>query len=263
MHGFGEAWRRSTTGEVSWLAPDGPTGIPVVPLEWDDVPCVALPLAHLDAVDSMVTRRVAFSLTSGETTLVATGRVEVECEVDGANFIEHLLDQEIVKHPPTRLRADSLMARRENHWWISRALVTLTRIDEVRPLPRRAPESDALLVRPSGHVPRVDVVTATSWAGDHEDSIELWRRDGDLLLGEGEAAFCYGHQHSLDFERWERWHRTGTLHGETQTVRAAKGEPEGELEPFTLLQRYRNHRDVMRACKRGIAQAEARLVRDR
>ncbi|RNL86804.1 hypothetical protein [Halostreptopolyspora alba] len=263
MRDFGAAWHRSTTGELSWLAPDGPTGVPVVPLDRDGVPCAALPLAHLDMIDSMVSRRVAFSLTGGETTLVATGHVDVELDPDGTLFVAHLLDQEIVKHPPTRLRADSMLARRENYWWIARALVTLSRVDEVRPLPRRAPETDALLVRPAGAVPRLDVVTTASWPAEHEASIELWRRDGDSLLGGGEAAFAYGHQHSPDFERWERWYRAGTIREETLMVRTGLGYPEAEPAPFGLLERYRNHRDVARACKAGVTAAEARTGRGR
>ncbi|MBB4931503.1 hypothetical protein F4561_002323 [Lipingzhangella halophila] len=263
MDDFGTAWSRSTTGELSWLAPDGPTGIPVVPLDRDGTPCAALPLAHLDAVDSMASRRVAFSVTGADPAVVANGHVGIELDVDGTRFVNDLLEQEIIKHPPTRLRADSMLARRENFWWIARALVTLHRADEVRPLPQRTPDTDALLVRPSGETPRVDVVTAASWPAQHEESIELWRRDGGSLQGAGEAAFCYGHQYSPDFERWERWYRAGTVHGETLTVRTGLGHPEAEPAPFGFLERYRNHRDVARACKEGLAKAEARMGQDR
>ncbi|WP_046468183.1 hypothetical protein [Allosalinactinospora lopnorensis] len=258
MHDFVTVWRRSTTGELCWLAPDGPTGIPVVPLDWDGTPCVALPLAHLDAVDSMASRRAALSVTGGEPGLVAIGRVDVHFDLGGERFVEHLLEQEIIKHPPTRLRADSLMARRENRWWLARVLITLTAVDEVRPLPARSPGGDALLVRPAGTAPRVDLVTAPSWPGEHEANVELWRRDGGSLLGEGEAAFAFGHQHSPDFERWERWYRAGTVREETLTVRTGEGAPEEEPAPFGFLGRYRNHKEVVRACRAGIAVAEAR-----
>nr|WP_211351909.1 hypothetical protein [Haloactinospora alba] len=255
-------WQRSTTAELCWVAPDGPTGIPVVPLVWGEFPCAALPLAHLDAVDGMSGRRVVFSAGGGAgagttSAVLGSGPVEVRYDLAGEQFTRDLLAQEVAKHPPTRLRADSLMARREHWWWVARVLVILTRLDsrnEVRPW---RPAEDALLVRPGNREPRVDVVTAPGW-GAAGRSEELWRRDGLPLAGNHEQAFAFGHRHSPDFERWERWYRAGSLSQETLTVAEAAGNPGEQPQPFGFLGRIRNHWRVSRACRTGVARAEAR-----
>ncbi|QBI54132.1 hypothetical protein [Streptomonospora litoralis] len=260
-------WRRSTAAEMCWAGSGGPAGIPVVPLVWDDLPCVALPMAHLDAVDTMTSGRASFAVSDppsqdAAAAVVASGPVDIRFDLEGKRFADHLLEQEIVKHPPTRLRADGLMARRENWWWMPRVLITLTAVEDVRPLPPRTRGDDALLVRPGPHggAARVDTVTARAWpepSGGGE--IELWRRDGSSLEGTGEPAFAFAHRHSPDFERWERWYRSGRAQGEVLTVTAGTGTPEPESpRPYNLLARYRNHREVVRACRAGIAKAEAR-----
>ncbi|MUL44217.1 hypothetical protein FZ103_24155 [Streptomonospora sp. PA3] len=263
-------WRRSTAAELCWSGTGGPAGIPVVPLMWGDLPCVALPMAHLDAVDTMTSGRAAFAVTdppgaeaAGGT--VAAGPVDIRFDLEGKRFADHLLEQEIVKHPPTRLRADGLMARRENWWWMPRVLITLTELEEVREIPARRRGEDALLVRPGaqGGAPRVDTVTARTWPEAPGGGVELWRRDGAALEGAGEPAFAFAHRHSPDFERWERWYRAGRAEGEVLKVAAGTGAPEPEpLRPYNLLARYRNHRDVVRACRAGIARAEARARSD-
>lgn len=252
-------WRRSTVGELSWVAPTGPVGIPVVPLDWDDHPCAALPFAHAEVIDTLRSGVATFTVSDGsmlreETPGIAiTGRVEITRDLDGDRFVEHLLEQEVVKHPPTRLRADSLMARRENWWWIGRIIVRLTEVLAQRELPKRDRPDDAVLVRGTGDAPRADVVTASDWSGA---DITLWARDGHTLAGADESAFAFAHAFSPDFERWERWCRGGTLREDTLTASLSEGGPTGPLEPFGVLARLRNHRTVQRACQAGIRAAE-------
>src|SRR5699024_9882598 len=99
---------------------------------------------------------------------------------------------------------------------------------------------------------------------DHSaESIDLWARSGGLLKGVDEPAFAFSHQYSPDFERWERWFRSGRLSGESLLVNEADGAPtgtapSGPLSPYRLLERFANHRSLARACRRGIAEAEAR-----
>ncbi|WP_190394808.1 hypothetical protein [Nocardiopsis deserti] len=151
MEDFATAWRRSAVGELSWVTPRGlPVSVPVVPLTDGETPCAALPLARLDLVDALGTR-AAFSLTAPapgtDTGLVGVGPVEVRLDPGGRLFGRDLVEQEAAKHPPTRLRAGSLMARKENWWWMARALVTLTGVDRVETVRRRDRAQDALLVR--------------------------------------------------------------------------------------------------------------------
>lgn len=255
-------WQRAVSAELSWLAPDGPTGIPVVPLMWRSMPCVALPFAHFDAAESLVGGVAAFSVTEGGTlaestpAMGAVGPVEVVHDTEGTAFVEHMVEAEAVKHPPTRLRAGNLIGRRENWWWVGRILISLLRIDEQHETAKRHRATDAVLVADRDGIPQVDVVTAIRWpeAGQEIDPL---RPDGRPVAGAG-SVFAFGHAHSPDFERWERWHRKGRLEAGRMRVEEAVGTPAEELEPFGVWDRLRNHRDVQRACRRGIARAERR-----
>lgn len=264
MKNFAEVWRRSSVGELSWLTADGPVGVPVVPLLDGEAPCVALPLAYLDLVDTLAPR-AAFSLTSPapflDIGLVGVGPVEVRMDPDGRRFGRDLVLQEAAKHPPTRLRAGSLMARKENWWWMARAVVTLTGVEEIRQVRRRGRAEDALLVRGQSSDVRVDVVTAQDWSAGPGGSVQLWSRDGGGLDGQGGRALVMGHQASPDFERWERWIRTGTLRGQVLSITGADGGPDPDPQPFRLLERVRNHRQVERACRAGLSTVEQRLRR--
>ncbi|MDV6013404.1 hypothetical protein F8178_13080 [Haloechinothrix sp. LS1_15] len=264
MPDFSSLWRRATVGELSWIDVNGPTGLPVVPLELDGMPCVALPYAHLAAADGLTGRMVALSVSEADVlgddahAAVALGRAEVTHDLEGSTFVAQLLDQEIVKHPPTRLRADGLMARRENWWWVPRVLVTLPEVAETYRLPARSEPRDALLVRDRDGEPRIGVVTAKVWPDTPGERIDIWPKDGNLLEGDGLDVCAYAHRRSPDFERWEPWYRCGALHGETLTIARAEGEPGAGLEPFGIVGRLRNHRAVERDCRSGIAAVEGR-----
>lgn len=264
MLDFGALWRRAVLAELSWSAPDGPRGMPVVPLMLDELPCVALPYMHLDAIDTMTGVTAALSVTDGTmlaedaTAAVAVGDVEIIHDLQGATFVEELLEQEVVKYPPSRLLADGLMARRENWWWVPRVLVSMTGVQASYPVPARTAAQDAVLVRDHPGQPRLDVVTAAQWQAADGGTVDVWPKDGSLLEGEGESAYAFGHRHSPDFERWEPWYRRGVLSGEAMTVTDADGFPGFELEPFGIWRRLRHHRATERACRSGIATAEAR-----
>lgn len=260
-------WQRSTVAELSWISPSGPTGIPVVPLTLRDRVCVALPYSMADLALTLDGRHAAFSVTDqgagGQVGLAGSGPVEVLEDLEGREFAESLVEQEALKHPPTRLRGDSLIARRENWWWVPRMIVTLASVESTRELHPRTRATDALLVRDHHGRPEVGVVTADRWSDQSGSNIELWDRGGGLLAGADEPVFVFSHQHSPDFERWERWSRSGRLNGESLLVDQAEGTPVGEgpagpLPPYTLLERYSNHRSLARSCRRGIAEAERR-----
>lgn len=257
------AWRGSYAGELCWLTASGPAAVPVVPL-FTDRPCVALPLAHLPEIDSLP-GRAAFCVSApagpGSPTVVATGAISVSLDLKGEEFGGELVEQEVLKHPPSRLRVGSLMARRENWWWMARALVRMTSVDDVRGLTARTRAEDAVLVRERDADVRVDVVTAKDWSAGPGREVELWRRDGGDPDGRGEPALVMGHQASPDFERWERWIRGGTLSGQVLRVDTADGAPDAAPRPFRLLERLRAHRRVERACRAGVAAVERRLGR--
>ncbi len=234
---------------------------------WRDEPCVALPYSMAGTALSLRGRHVAFSVSAedagGRSAVVGTGPVEVVEDLDGTEFVEHMVEQEVIKHPPTRLRADSLLARRENWWWVPRLLVSLKSVEEQHGLHPRTRADDALLVRDRSGRPQVDVVTAEDWSNGSTESLILWSRGGGLLEGSGEPAFVFAHQYSPDFERWERWSRSGSLSGESLLVTEAEGTPVGEfpsgpLQPFGLLERFSNHRSLARTCRSAITDAQSR-----
>ncbi|MEU3229453.1 hypothetical protein [Nocardiopsis alba] len=260
-------WQRSTVAELCWISSSGPTGVPVVPLMWRERPCVALPYSLATAALTLGDRRVAFSVTEegagGTGGVVGVGPVEVVEDLEGRVFVDALVDQETLKHPPTRLRANSLMARRENWWWVPRVIVSLASVEVERETRPRTRSSDALLVRDRSGVPEVEVVTADDWSDQSGSKTALWARNGKSLEGSDEPAFAFSHQYSPDFERWERWSRSGRLEGEYLLVEEVEGAPvgtapSGPLPPFRLWERFGNHRSLARACRRGIAEAEAR-----
>lgn len=254
-----EAWRRASVGELSWVGPQGLEAIPVVPLMLGRSPCVALPYSLLERGASVRGARAAFSVTDtrtgGHSAAVLTGPVEVTEDPAGEVFVEELLDQELVRHPPTRLRADSLLSRRENWWWLPRVLVRLTRIDQAEALPGRDRPTDALAVSSVQGSPAVQVVSAPAWPSEAGAEVEVFGRAGEPLKGRGGPVLVFGHQHSPDVERWESWYRRGRLTGERFVVQESEGEPRERVAPLGLAERYRSHRAVARACRAGLRAA--------
>lgn len=267
MSGAASVWQRSTTGEMCWIGADGPTGLPVTPLMLEDTPCVALPYMHLGVADDIAGSELVLTVTdrhylAGQSNgMSIRGKAEIMHDVDGTQFIPALLEQELVKFPPTRLRADGLMAQREHWWWVARILVVLCEVSGTRELPARTRPDDAVLVRQmpeqTGRA-RVDVVTAQRWSSRPGERITLWRRDGGTLAEAGSPGFTFSHRASPDFERWERWYRSGRLEADDLIVDEAVGAPGGQFEPFGLRARWRNHRHVAAACRAGITAVENR-----
>src|SRR5699024_4565544 len=179
-------------------------------------------------------------------------------------------DLEVAKHPPTRLRADSLLARRENWWWLPRILLTLTSTREMWSLRARTSTTHALLARDGGQAtcagaPSVETVTATDLPRPGDATpLRLSTPEGTALAGRDERAYVFEHHHSPDFERWERWYRGGVLRGDRLHVATGDGMPPtrddgpGSLAPFTLLRRLLNHHRTSRRARAGIAAAERR-----
>ncbi|HLR97573.1 MAG TPA: hypothetical protein VK053_23840 [Jiangellaceae bacterium] len=267
VFGAASVWQRSITGEMCWIGTDGPTGLPVTPLLLGDAPCVALPYMHLGIADDIARGEAVFTVTDRHhlaeqsTGMSLRGKAEIIHDLDGARFIPELLDQELVKFPPTRLRADGLMAQREHWWWVARILVVLHEVSDTRELPARTRADDAVLVRQlpeqTGRA-RVDVVTAQRWPSHPGERITLWRRDGGSLAESGSPGFTFSHRASPDFERWERWYRSGRLDGDDLVVTDAVGAPGDQFEPFGLRARWRNHRHIAAACRAGITAVENR-----
>lgn len=264
MHDVVTLWRHATAAEVCWLGPDErPECMPATPLVLDDVPCVALPYSDRDRAAALgAASEVAFAVTDARSLhgddrgATAFGAVMVTDDVDGSLFTQRLLDQELLKYPPSRTLADSLLLRRENWWWLPRLIVRLDRITRTDELAARTDAaSEALLVR-DGLGLRLDAVTAKSW---DQPRVRLDPLDGQQLRGDGAPTLVLGHDHiTPDFERWESWTLRGRLWGDELAVEERGGKPGAPLPPLRLFERIRRQRALGKACRYGITAAERR-----
>lgn len=246
--------------EINWVTERGPQGLPVVPVLHHGRPAAAIPYAQFDAAQSLRGATAIFTVTDlsagSRTALAARGPVAVEEDLDGDVFIaEELLIQEVIKHPPTKLRSDSLISRRENPWWTPRVIVTLTALEAELEICGRTRPSDALLVTGTPADPQVATVTAEDWAARQGGTVAVYGRRGTDPDGDGGAARVWAHQFTPDFERWDVWHRTGRLRGNTLDIEQADGAPVERMRSLRLLERYSAHRAIARACRQGLAAA--------
>ncbi len=261
MHKLVKLWRSALVVEVCWLDAAGrPAGMPATPLLLDDVPCLALPYSWRDRVaDLRASPEVAFAVTDArslpaETSGIAVfGTAGVVEDLDGSVFADELLEQELVKYPPSRVLADSVLLRRENWWWLPRLIVRLDGMTRTAELtPRDDASRQALLVRDDPGL-RVDTVAVER---REEQRLLLRSLDGEDLRGDTGPALVLGHDHTTDFERWEPWSSSGHLRGAELLVEQSSGQPGAPLSPLRLLERIRRQRALEKACRRGITAAE-------
>lgn len=256
-----QVWHRAVGAELSWLGADGLSSIPIVPLTHRGRFCAALPYHRIQEVASLsdgtlATWTVTDPRTRGGHGVAVRGPVSVLDDVDGEVFTAELLDAELVRHPPTRLRADSAMARREHWWWLPRRIVTLERVDAHRPLTCRRADTDGLLVteRPAGGVD----VAVVDVAAEGSDLAQLSGLDGSAVRGAGEPALVMGHEYSVpDLGRWTTWRLAGQLRGDELEITHRTGSPGAASAPQRLRDRLRAERDVARGCRAALRQVRS------
>nr|WP_246382257.1 hypothetical protein [Prauserella isguenensis] len=210
------------------------------------------------------------------TGVAASGTVRIVDDLKGELFTDELLDQELVKYPPSRTLADSVLLRRENWWWLPRIVVELTgpaagpgSPEEAHPPERTNPARHGLLVTATADAPgslrapelrSVDVdVDATPHAAAPTGVTGL--RD---LTGEppppAPSALVFGYDYTMpDLERWETWSLAGRVSGGRLSVDARSGTPGDDLRTLGLLARTRRHRALAKACRAGVRAAERHL----
>lgn len=280
-----DVWRSSVVAEIAWIGPDGPAAAAVVPLELDGRLCTAVPYHRLDEVSGLRDgTRTTWTVTDphgGRSPgMRVSGTVRVRDDLDGDEFVDRLLDQELRRHPPTRLRADSVMQRREHWWWLPRRLIVLDTEASSGRLPRRQQDTDGLLVTAATDgavqvgVVAVDVahegdsnrrsdggVTADQRAGQ---VLELEDLGGGAVRGAAETALLFGHDYAVpDLSRWDRWQRRGQLRGANLDVEVGAGTPGAASSPPRLRDRLRDELAVGRGCRRGLRTVRSELARAR
>jgi hypothetical protein len=242
-----ESVHAAGVAELLWRTSGGPpTAIGVVPLVLHGKPALALPWAQVEnARAAAASGSVALVLSdpritgSGWHPLVATGRLTLVEDGDGGVFTEHLLDQELRKHPPSRAFADTHMLRREYWWYLPRLILVLDPVDMVPGTRREGPLDAVLAVDDDGL--HVRTVRVGEWGAD------------PLVLNDAPGtvrgpAVLVGQEISVpDVEQWTVHTTTGQYaDGRLTDVVPAHSRT---LEPRPgLLTRIRRQRALERAC---------------
>lgn len=245
------ALRAAVVADVAWRAGDRPQVHGVLPLVGPDGPVLALPYAQAGVARSLAAAPEVLVCLSEPTGAGAAwapvsvrARPRLEEDPDGAVFAATLLEQELLRWPPSRLLADSVLLRREHWWWLPRLLVHLEVVG-TEPLAARTRPDEHLLVVGGADGTRARVV---------RDLPRVGPPPGPGAAG-GDPALLLGQEVSWpDLERWGRWTWRGRWDGFALQVEQA---PEATgLPPVPgLLARWRRHRALERACRTGLAGA--------
>jgi hypothetical protein len=251
--------RRTPLAEVGYRTATGlPHAAVLVPLVHDDAVTFALPYAHRPLAEAMAAAGSVTVVCSDARLgradwqpLAASGPVELEADPEGTVFRADLLDQELRKHPPARLLADSLMLQREHWWYLPRLIVRLRRIDAVWAVtPRTAPEH-GVLFWDAGTL-HADTVDATEQA----DLVLRVTSLGGRALPPAGPACLLRHDCSIpDLEQRSQLVQQGLIDGDTLRIEHEQGAL--PLPPAQgVLARYRQARAFERACRRALRAAE-------
>ncbi|MBM7508313.1 hypothetical protein JOE61_002127 [Nocardioides salarius] len=244
------ALRAAVVADVAWTVEGRPRVHGVLPLVGPDGPVLALPWSELETARSLAAAgRVLLCLSEPQGAgrawrpLGVRARTRLEEDPEGDVFTATLLEQELLRWPPSRLLADSVLLRREHWWWLPRLLVHLEVLDD-SPLGARESREDQLLVVAGDGAGGWPEATVTGPAG--------------ALRGPAPApgpALLLGQELSWpDLERWGRWSWQGRWDGAQLQVEQAPGST--GLPPVPgLLRRWRRHRALERACRAGLAAA--------
>ncbi len=261
-----EEVRRHTAGavvaEVGWRTPEGTVraaartpllydpevGAPTLALTYDDAG-LASELAAAESVVVVVSD--ARLVLRDWKPIVWSGQASVDADPDGDVFLWEMIDQELRKHPPSRMRADSLLQRRENWWYVARLLVRFTGLEPVGEPAARSEPDEGVLVWHGEQGVRADTVAVDDWAADR---VRMRTLAGESAAERVGPAALLRHDFSDDFDRRAHLLLTGRVDGGTLEV--AQREGSADLPPVpTWWQRLRAAKHLERACTRGIRAA--------
>lgn len=255
----------AVVAEVGWREPDGTVRLVArMPFVLDTTPALALTYDELglarrlaDADEAILTISDARQALRGWRPLTVPVTASVGYDPEGERFTSELVDQELRKCPPARLRADSLLQRRENWWYLARALVTLRPLAPPSPVaPRHYADHGVLCADAGSHL----VATTVDVADWDEEPLRLRVRDEGMPAGArttprpGGPAALLRHDFTTDLERRATLVVTGTLEGDALWPAAREGR--AGLPPVPgVWRRFRDARAFERSCRRAIRAA--------
>ncbi len=259
--------------EVVWTTPDGrPDAVATTPLVHDDRPALAFPYAYAQLARAIGSaRQVAIVVSdprlsaSSWRPLAVFGRPGLVEDVEGSLFAEHLLNQELRKHPPSRTLADSPMLRREHWWFVPRLVVSLEPEAVVDVASRVGGATDGVVAAALPTVsgpgePHLRVATVSvGHSGGPDLSLGLLGASPSTLADvHGRAGVVLCHDFSTpDVERWTSWTARGRVRsdGDFSTpdslgLRIESQAGSAELPPpLSLVARFRRQRSFSRECR--------------
>ena len=248
----------TVVAEAMFVRPDGDLhAVTVTPLVSDASVIIALPYAHRElAEDLAAAAQFALVLSDDRMTLrgweplTVRAKIEVEHDLDGDRFNDGLVDQELRKHPPSRVLLDSLRDRHDHWWYVPRLLCHVVPTAPVQALTSRSDPTSGVLARSTADGLTIDTVEVVDADTDHLEVRSLSDRE---VAGDGEPALLFRHDYSQpDLERRSERHEAGRLYGTElrDVVRT------GDLvlpEPPSLRERIRSHRALSKGCRRELA----------
>lgn len=254
------AVRAASVGELATVDRDGVAVRGVLPLAGGRGPVLAYTYAQRElaerlsaATETVLTLSEPRGSGAAFTPLALRCRPVLSEDRDGERFVDELLHQELVRWPPSRAYADSPLLRREYWWWLPRLLVDLE-VLSVEPFAARlTPRDHVLAVSQEGRdlavaLARVGAEEAEP-AAHPEAAVQVDVQHGTPGAG---RAVLFGQDLSFpDLERWGQWSWSGDWDGVFLSVRRAP-QVIGLPPVPGLMQRWRRHRALERACVRAL-----------
>lgn len=253
---------RAARAELAWRgADDVLDAIAILPLTIAGDVVAALPFASA-GVARRLAGATAATLVFSDSRMALKGwspcavpvSVDVTADRAGDWTWTGALDQEVRKHPPSRLLIDTAIQRREHWWYVPRWVVRLRMTAEAGPVARRQGAADGVLFVDDGRWPSARSVAVEEWGADVVRFTPL-----DASAGPAPAAgpaLLFGHNFSIpDQERASRVAVHGALDGPQLVVSRRAGDL--ALPAPRLLDRLRAHYRLERACRRALAAYDA------
>lgn len=251
------AVRAAATCEISWIDTEGKVGATALtPLSNGDRLTVAFTfgqadqaraIARAETVTVTVTDRRSGS--SQWTPLIIRGNVSLRIDLEGETFTDTLLPEELVKYPPSRVLADSIILRREYWWYLPRFLLDITPISVERFHERSA--TQPLLFTGDGEAHLLEVNPFESDVSTENPPIPESAAPGPAAL--------FAHDFSVpDMEQWTEW----IANGRVDDKRFQFESEQGALElpaPRGMFARVRHQSQLEKSCRKALAAAGQKL----